>query len=150
MYVSISENTLRISDMCKYCMSAVIFFLFIFFQLHCCFKICRMIFKINNEMIEWWSESFSSSEFIMQWITHYVSHRNVKTRFTVIADLWFSHVIVLDDVSSCISVSLTILTKSFIMQCLVRYLMLSHQKWCRLKLSRIRCLSDLSSSCNKV
>ena len=60
----------------------------------------------------------------------------------------FKHVQILH--VSCNSVSLTILIRSSVMQCLVRHLMSSHQKWCRLKLSRIRCLSDLSSSCISV
>jgi hypothetical protein len=144
------ENVLRDSDKHKYCVSAVIFSLFIFFQLCCCFRICRMMFKINNEMIEWWSESFSSSEFIMQCIMCCISHRNAKTRFTVIVNSQFFHVIVSDDVSSCNSVSLTILIKSSVIWCLVRHLMSSHQKWCRLKLLRMRCLSNLLSSCNKM
>ena len=138
---------LRNSDMCRCYILIIIFFLFILFQLCFCFRICEIMFKTNSKMIEWWSESFFSSEFIMQWITHCISHENAKTRSIVIADLWVFHVTVLNNISNCISVSLTILTRSSVMWCLVRHLMSSHQKWCRLKLSRIRCLSDLSSSC---
>ena len=147
MYVLMSENVLRDSDVHKYYMLAVIFFLFILFQLHYYLRICEMMFKMNNKIIKWWLELFFSFEFIMQWITYYVSHENVKTRSTVITDLWVSYITVLDDVSSCISVSLTILIRSSVMWYLVRHLMLSHQKWCRLKSLRMRCLSDLSSSC---
>ena len=146
MYVLISEDALRDSDMHKYCTSVIIFFLFILFQLHCCLRICEMMFKMNNEIIKWWLESFFSSEFIIQWITCYINHRNVKTRFIIITDLWFSHIIISDNISSYNFVSLTIFIRSSVMQYLIKHLISSHQRWCRLKLSRIRYLSDLSSN----
>ena len=150
MYVLKFADVLKNLSMCKCCVSVIISSLFIFFQLCCCFRIYEKMFKINNKMIEWWSELFSNSEFIMQCIMCYVNHEDVKTRFIVIADSWFFHVIMSDDVSRCNSVSLIILIKLSVMQCLVRHLTSSHQKWCRLKSSKMRCSSSLLSSCNKM
>jgi len=128
VYVLMSESTLRVLSMCKYCVSVVILFLFILFQLHCYLRICEMIFKMNNEIIKWWSKSFFSSESVMQWITCYISHENTKIRFTVITDLHFSHIIISDNVSSYNFISLIILTRLFIIWYLIKHLISSHQR----------------------
>ena len=148
MYFSIFRTVMKNSDMHKCCVFVVMFFLFIFFQLCCCLKVCEMRFILKNEMIEWWFESFSSSVFILHWIIHCVNHENVKIRLSMIINLHVFHVIVSDSVSNYSFIFLTNFTRSSVMQYLIRHLTSFHHEWCRLKSLITRCSSDLLNNDN--